>query len=160
TFKFLAFNIAGAVDAFAYPNMTPGQLNDCAGGGIRNVLVAGVSQHVGRLGLPIFKQTTRLITQPQAVAEKGRFAFVLNTSTRQFFGDPSAGSVINAVFSRDGGLTWMTTRVVDSTKADPQHVHPAISMSEAGNRLTISYYVQQPDERLRTDVATLKIKGK
>ena len=160
TFKFLVFNIAGALDAFAYPNVTPGRLNDCNGGGVRNTLVAGADQGGGRFGLPRFKQTTRLITQPQAVAEKGRFAFVLNTSTSHIFGDPSAGSVINVVFSRDGGLTWTATRVVDSTSADSQHVHPAISMSDEGNKLTVSYYVQQADERLRTDVATLQVKGK
>jgi hypothetical protein len=160
TFKFLAFNIAGALDAFAYPNVTPGRLNDCTGGGIRNTLVAGLDQGGGRFGLPRFKQTTRLITQPQAVADEGRFAFVVNTSTSTIFGDPSAGSEIKVVFSRDGGKTWTTTRVAASTGADPQHVHPAISMSEGDHRLTISYYVQQADERLRTDFATLEVHGK
>jgi hypothetical protein len=29
TFRFLAFNAPGAVDAFAYPNVSPGVLNDC-----------------------------------------------------------------------------------------------------------------------------------
>lgn len=158
TFHFLAFNVAGAVDAFAFPNVTPGILNDCKGGGVRNALVAGASQPGGRFGFPMFKQATRLISQPHAVAGRGKFAFVLNSSTSPFFGDPTAGSEINVVFSRDGGATFAPPfPVASSTAADPQHVHPAISLSGEGEKLTVSYYVQQADQRLRTDVATLKI---
>ncbi len=50
TFRFLAFHVPGAVDAFAYPNVTPGALNDCGDGGIRNVLHQGPSAGAGRLG--------------------------------------------------------------------------------------------------------------
>jgi hypothetical protein len=81
SFDFLAFNAPGAVDAFAYPNVTPGMLNDCTGGGIRNTLVAGADQGGGRFGLPRFKQATRLISQPHAAAAHGAFLFVLNGST-------------------------------------------------------------------------------
>ena len=158
TFQLLAFNVAGAVDAFAFPNVTPGILNDCKGGGVRNALVAGLDQGGGRFGLPNFKQATRLISQPHAAAGHGVFVFVLNGSTSPFFGD-TAGSEINAVFSRNGGQTWKTTRVVASSLADPQHVHPAISLSPDAEKLTVSYYVQQLDSRLRTDVATLEIEG-
>jgi hypothetical protein len=160
TFRFLQFNLAGAVDAFAFPNVTPGLLNDCAGGGIRNALVAGPDQGGGRFGLPRFKQATRLISQPHAAAGRGIFVFVLNSSTSPNFGDPTAGSEINAVFSRDGGQHWTTTRVVNSTPADPQHVHPALSLSENARHLVVSYYVQQADSRLRTDVATLGVDGR
>jgi hypothetical protein len=160
TFRFLGFHVTGALDALAFPNVTPGILNDCTGGGIRNVLVAGADQGGGRFGLPRFKQATRLITQPHAAAAKGAFVFVLNSSTSPFFGDPAAGSEINAVFSRDGGTTWSLTRVVPSTTADPQHVHPALSLASDGGKLTVSYYVQQADSRLRTDAATLEIEGR
>jgi hypothetical protein len=44
--------------------------------------------------------------------------------------------------------------VVASTAADPQHVHPAVSLSRDAKKLTVSYYVQQADGRLRTDVRT------
>lgn len=157
TFHPLAFNIAGAPDAFAYPNVTPGLLNDCTGGGIRNALVAGANQGGGRFGLPRYKQATRLITQPHAAASQGAFVFVVNTSTSPFFGDPSAGSEINAIYSNNGGSTWAPrVRVAASTAADPQHVHPALSLSGDGQKLTVSYYVQQSDGRLRTDVANLE----
>ncbi len=160
SFRFLAFNVPGAFDAFAFPNVTPGLLNDCAGGGIRNALVAGTDQGGGRFGLPRFRQATRLISQPHAVAARGAFAFVLNTSTSPFFGDPGAGSEINLVLSRDGGRSWAPTfRVAGSTAADRQHVHPAISMAPDAKKLTVSYYVQQADARLRTDVATLQVNG-
>jgi hypothetical protein len=159
TFRLLAFNAAGAHDATGFPNVTPGVLNDCAGGGIRNALVAGLDQGGGRFGLPRFKQATRLITQPHAAAARGTFAFVVNSSTSPFFGE-GTGSEINAVFTRDGGATWASSRVVASSLADPQHVHPALLLSANGKRLTVSYYVQQLDSRLRTDVATLKIDGR
>jgi hypothetical protein len=158
TFRFLAFNVRGAVDAFAFPNVTPGLINDCRGGGRRNALVAGASQ--GNLrGSPIFKQATRLISQPHAVAARGTFAFVLNSNVSQFFGDDSQGSEINVVVSTNGGRSFTTTRVAASTAADFQHVHPAISLSSDAQKLTVSYYVQQANRQLRTDVATLKIDG-
>jgi len=157
TFRFLAFNIRGAVDPFAFPNVTPGTLNDCLGGGVRNALVAGASQ--GNLrGFPILKQATRLITQPHAVAARGTFAFVVNSNVSPFFGDDSQGSEINLVVSTNGGRSFLpTVRVAASTAADFQHVHPAISLSSDAEKLTVSYYIQQADRRLRTDVATLQI---
>jgi hypothetical protein len=159
TFRFLAFNVPGAVDAFAYPNVTPGQLIDCRSGGIRTALVAGPDQGGSPFGLPVPKQATRLITQPAAAAVKGAFMFVVNTSTSASFGDPSAGSEINAVYSPDGGHGWSTLKVAASTTADPQHVHPALSLSGDGHTANVSYYVQQSDSRLRTDIARLGVSG-
>src|SRR5262249_2952744 len=96
---------------------------------------------------------------PHAAAGRGTFVFVLNSSTSPFFG-AGTGSEIIAVFTRDGEATWGTTRVAASSIGDPQHVHPAIFMSPDSKRVTVSYYVQQVDSRLRTDVATLKFDGK
>jgi hypothetical protein len=157
TFHFLEFNMAGAVDKFAFPNVTPGIVNDCRGGGRRNVLFAGANQGGGRGGLPEYRQTTRLVSQPAAAAGRGAFLFAINSSTSPIFGDPTAGSEIRLVYSPDGGRSWATSKVVGSTSADPQHVHPAVSLSRDGERLDVSYYVQQADQRLRTDVATLTI---
>src|SRR5206468_3234234 len=134
-FRFLPFNVPGALDAFAFPNVTPGIINDCGtGGGFRNALVAGLDQGGGRMGQRRYKQATRLITQPHAAAARGNFVFVVNSSTSPFFG-AGTGSEIKAVFSRDGGVTWTSSRVVSSTPADPQHVHPALVLSADGKRL-------------------------
>ncbi|HET7403092.1 MAG TPA: sialidase family protein [Usitatibacter sp.] len=158
TFRFLAFNIPGAVDAFAYPNVQPGQLIDCTNGGVQNALVAGRDQGGSPLQLPRPKNATRLITQPHAAAVNGAFMFVVNSSTSPIFGDPDAGSEINIVYSPNGGKTWnKPVKIAASTLTDPQHVHPAISASADGRTVNVSYYVQQADERLRTDIAKLKV---
>jgi hypothetical protein len=160
TFHFLAFNIPGAVDAFAFPNVQPGVLNDCTGGGVRNVLFQGADQGGGRFGLPRYKQATRLITQPHAVAANGVFAFVVNSSTSASFGDPNAGSEIRLVVSANGGKSFRDpVTIARSNAADPHHVHPAISVSPFGHQLTVSYYVQQANQRLRTDVAKILLSG-
>jgi len=160
TFRFLAFNVPGAVDAFAFPNVTPGLLNDCKGGGIRNALVQGADQGGGRFGLPNFKQATRLVSQPHAVAARGVFGFVLNSNVSPFFGDNSQGSEIRLVASADGGRTFVPAlRVAAATAADPQHVHPFVALSNGSNKFTVSYYVQQSDGRLRTDVARAQLDG-
>ncbi|MFL5414313.1 MAG: sialidase family protein [Myxococcales bacterium] len=159
TFRFLAFNVPGAVDAFAFPNVTPGRINDCTGGGFRNALVAGNSQGVGRLGTGRFAQATRLITQPVAAAAKGTFLFAVNTSTSPIFGDPAAGSEIRLAVSTDGGATFSVTTVAASTAVDPQHVHPAVSLSQNARDLAVSFFVQQSNQLLRTDVANFQING-
>jgi hypothetical protein len=160
TFHFLAFNIAGAVDKFAFPNVTPGALNDCRGGGIRNALHQGPAT-AGRFGLSQWAQATRLISQPTAAAERGRFVFAINSSTSPFFADASAGSLIRVVLSPDGGASWTAPlTIAPSTVADPQHVHPSLALGQNGNRVWVGYYVQQSDEKLRTDLATLHVDGK
>jgi hypothetical protein len=162
TFRPLAFNVPGAVDPFAYPNVTPGEIIDCNGGGIRLALTSGPDQGNGRFGLRRPRNATRLITQPHAAAVKGAFVFVLNSSTSATSGDPSARSEINAIYSKNGGLTWNAPfRVTRATSSDPQHVFPALSWSADGEKLNVSYYVQQSDRRLRTDIAHLEVdKGK
>jgi len=161
TFRFLAFNVPGAVDAFAYPNVTPGILQDCGtSGGVRLVLHQGANLGGGRFGLPRYRQATRLVTQPAAAAFRGRFLMAFHSSTSQTFSDPNAGSEINVLYSADGGATWAPPlKVARSTTDDPQHVHPAVVLTQNGNRLFVSYYVQQIDERLRTDVARLHVDG-
>ena len=161
TFRFLAFNVPGAVDARAYPNVTPGVLNDCGNGGIRNSLHQGPSAGPGRdIGLPTFRftQATRLITQPTTGAAQGRLLIALNSSTSPFFDDPAAGSEVKLLFSRDGGNSWASPlRVAASTAADPQHVHPALSLTADGSTAFVAYYAQQANEQLRTDMATLSV---
>ena len=163
-FRFLAFNAPGAVDAFAYPNVTPGVLNDCGTGGIRNSLHQGPSVGPGRnIGIPNFRyiQATRLITQPTTAVSRGRLLIALNSSTSPFFDDVRAGSEIKVLFSNDGGNSWAAPlRVAASTAADPNHVHPAISLSQDGSTAYVGYYAQQANEQLRADMATLSIGSK
>jgi hypothetical protein len=161
TFHFLAFNVPGAPDATAYPVVTPGAINDCGGGGFRNVLHQGPSVGAGRIpGTFRYIQTTRLVTQPAAAAFRGRFLIALQSSTSPFFGDPASGSEIKVLYSQDGGTSWAPPlRIAASTGSDPQHVHPAIALDQNGNQAWVTYYVQQADSRLRTDVAKLHIDG-
>lgn len=160
TFHFLAFHIPGAPDAFGYPNVTPGELVDCGSGGFRNVLHQGSDVGGGQFGLARYVHATRLVTQPAAAADRGRFLFAFQTSTSPFFGDPTAGSEINILYSQDGGASWSgPTKVAASTPNDRQHVHPTITLGQNGNSVFIGYYVQQSDTRLRTDVATLHVDG-
>jgi hypothetical protein len=169
TFRFLAFDVPGAVDAFAFPNVTPGLLNDCRGGGIRNALVQGADTGLGRKILdasgnvvfqfPEFAQATRLVSQPSAAAASGGFAFAMNTNGSPFFGDDSQGSSIRVVLSRDGGNTWSTATIAASTAADPQHVHPALSLADNGSSGDVAFYVQQADGKLRVDAASLRFGG-
>lgn len=162
TFGFLAFNQPGAPDAFAFLNVTPGAIADCGAnnGGLRLVLHQGPNLGGGRFGLPRWRNATRLQTQPAAAAARGRLFIALNSSTSPFSGDPSAQSQVIALFSRDGGATWAAPVVVaPPTVAEPQHVHPAVTLSQNGNRLNVAYYTQQVDSKLRTDVATLHVDG-
>jgi hypothetical protein len=160
TFSFRAFNAPGAPDAFAYPNVTPGEFVDCGrnNGGFRNVLHQGPDDGGGRGGLARYRYATRLITQPSAAASEGNLLLAFNSSTSPFFGDPTAGSEINVLYSNDGGASWAQRfQVAPSTAADPQHVHPAIALGAGAEKAFIGYYVQQADTKLRTDFATVRI---
>ncbi len=160
TFSFLKFNVPGAFDAFGYPNVTPGELVDCGStnGGFRNVLHQGTPT-IGQFGLRRFVHATRLVTQPSAGAFRGRFFLAFQTSTSPFFGDPNAGSSITVLYSQDGGQSWASPVSIPATTADPQHVHPSLSVLQNGNELKVGYYVQQADTKLRTDLATVHVDG-
>ncbi len=156
TFHFVQFNVPGAFDANAFPNVTPGALNDCDGGGIRLVLHQGPSLFPGRFGTAGYQQATRLITQPSTAVFGGRVLIALNTSTSSTFGE-GTGSYIRVLYSKNGGRTWADPIVVaPATKKDPQHVHPSLTLSGFA-KAYVGYYTQQSDERLRTDIAKLEI---
>jgi hypothetical protein len=160
TFHFLAFNAPGAVDAFGYPVVTPGEFTDCGAnnGGLRNVLHQGPNLGGGRFGLARYRFATRLITQPATAVFRGRLFIAINASTSPIFGDPSSGSEIRLLASFDGGSHWAPAlTVARSTARDPQHVHPAIALKDEGHGVTVGYYVQQHDTRLRTDVASISV---
>jgi hypothetical protein len=151
SFSFLRFDVPGAPDPFGFPNVTPGIVNDCGTtGGRRLVLHQGPNLGGGRGGLPRYRQATRLITQPSAAAAAGRLFIALNSSTSARLGDPNSRSEIRLLFSPNGGASWAPPRtVVPATDAEPQHVHPAVSIDREGRQFLIGYYAQQSDERLR-----------
>jgi hypothetical protein len=159
TFRFLEFDVPGAPDKVGFPNVTPGTLSDCGTSGrIRPVLSQGADLGGGRLGLPRFRQATRLITQPSAAAANGRLFIAFNSSTSPFFGDPNSRSEIRLLASPDGGRTvFGPFTVAAATDLDPQHVLPAISVDKDGERVSVAYYVQQADGRIRVDLTTGKI---
>jgi hypothetical protein len=156
TFHLLNFNVAGAPDAQTFPNVTPGTLADCgAGGGFRVVLHQGPDLGGGRLGLPRFRNATRLIAQPAMAAVAGRLFIAYNASTSPVFGDPASRSEIRLLFSPNGGRNWLNPlTVAPATDAAPQHVHPAIATDLVGARVSIGYYVQQADGKLRVDAVS------
>jgi len=155
TFTFLAFDVPGAPDKVGFPNVTPGTLSDCGAGGIRPVLSQGADLGEGRLGLPRFRQATRLITQPSAAAANGRLFIAFNSSTSPFFGDPNSRSEIRLLASPDGGRTLFGPfTVAAATDLDPQHVLPGLSVDADGKRVSVGYYVQQADGRIRVDLST------
>jgi hypothetical protein len=156
TFHLLNFNVAGAPDAQTFPVVTPGTLADCGtSGGFRTVLHSGPNLGGGRLGLPVYRNATRLISQPSMAAVAGRLFIAFNASNSPVFGDPNSTSAIKLLFSPNGGGTWLNPlTVAAATAADPQHVHPAISTDLIGARVTIGYYAQQADGKIRTDAVS------
>jgi len=156
TFHLLNFNVAGAPDAQTFPVVTPGTLADCgASGGFRTVLHSGPDLGGGRLGLPRYRNATRLISQPAMAAVAGRLFIAFNASNSPVFGDPTSTSAIKLLFSPNGGGTWLNPlTVAPATAADPQHVHPAISTDLTGLRVTIGYYAQQANGQLRVDAVS------
>ncbi len=155
SFFFATFNVQGAPNPTALPNVTPGTLTDCgSSGGFRTVLHAGQDQGGGRGGLPRFRNATRLITQPNAAIQRGRIQIVYNASTSGTFGDPNSRSEIRLVFSTNGGTTWGGPVVVAAaTSAEPQHVHPTIAVG-ANGQLAVGYYTQLASGQLRVDAVT------
>src|SRR5712692_2687849 len=160
-FHFLKFNVPGAPDVFGFPNVTPGTVADCGrgNGGIRLILHSGANIGGGRFGLPRFVHATRLVTQPSSAAHDGRLFIAINSSTSPVSGDPAAKSEIHMLFSPDGGQSFQVSVVAAATAADPQHVHPALSIDRQGRHVSIGYYVQQANDQLRVDLANGQVTG-
>jgi hypothetical protein len=161
TFRFGTFNQPGVADPTALPNVTPGTLADCGvNGGFRTVLHTGPDLGGGRFGLPVFRDATRLITQPSTAVLGGVVAIAFNASTSPTFGDPASTSEIHLIYSLDGGGTWRGPfTIVPATSTEPQHVHPSISLASSGNNVkaTVGYYTQLASGQLRVDAARVLI---
>jgi hypothetical protein len=160
TFSFLQFNVPGAPETTGFPNVTPGTFEDCGEfGGPRLALHAGAATIGGLFGLPRWVQSTRIVTQPSAAAINGRLFIALNSSTNPIFG-AGTGSAIRVLYSPDGGNTWaQPVSVAGSTSSDPQHIHPALTVDATGTHVSVAYYVQGSDGRLRVDEANGTVSG-
>ena len=152
TFHFLKFNVPGAPEDTAFPNVTPGSQTDCGPfGGVRLTLHQGGSTTGSFFGLPRWVQATRIITQPMAAAANGRLFIVINSSTNPTYG-AGTGSAIRLLYSPDGGITWAPpVTVAPSTASEPQHIHPTISVDSSGSHLRVVYYVQGASGRIGVD---------
>ncbi|HKF18402.1 MAG TPA: sialidase family protein [Candidatus Dormibacteraeota bacterium] len=153
TFHLLNFNVPGAPDPQAFPNITPGTLADCGtSGGFRLVLRSGPNLGGGRLGLPRFRNATRLVSQPSFAATHGRLFIGYNASNSAIFGDPNSTSDIRLLFSPNAGATWSNpVTIAGATATNPQHVHPAISVDPEGERVAVGFYTQLSNGQLRVD---------
>jgi hypothetical protein len=165
TFYPLAFNMAGAPDPFGYPNFWPGTVADCGQqGGSRSVIKQrpdiGGGIYGELYGQPRYVHCTRTIEQPATVAQNGRVIIALNASIGDAATNPAAPSQIVALYSKNGGNSWLPPFVVaPATANDPQHFHPAVALTPDGTTLYIAYYVQQSNEKIRTELASLRITG-
>jgi hypothetical protein len=160
TFHFSNFNVPGAPSPAAFPNVTPGTLADCGtSGGFRLVLHAGSDLGGGRLGLPVFRNATRLVSQPSTVVADGRVFIALNSSTSPNVGDPNSMSQILLLMSPNGGASWQGPfTVARATAARPQHVHPSISVDSEGRQVTVGYFTQLASGQVRFDAATAEVR--
>jgi hypothetical protein len=159
TFHFSNFNVPGAPEPAAFPNVSPGTGTDCGVvGGIRLTLHQGADLGGGRAGFPVFRQATRLITQPSTTVAGGKVFIALNSSTSATIGDPNSMSFIRVLVSPDGGGTWQGPfTVAAATAAQPQHVHPSISTDRSGRQVTVGYYSQLASGQVRFDATTAQV---
>lgn len=161
TFRFSNFNVPGAPNPTAFPNVTPGTATDCGVvGGVRLTLHQGPDLGGGRAGFPVFRQATRLITQPSTVVADGKVFIALNSSTSATIGDPASMSFIRLLVSPDGGGTWQGPfTVAAASAAQPQHVHPSISVDPTGEQVTVGYYTQLASGQVRFDATRAQVES-
>lgn len=159
TFHFSNFNVPGAPSPTAFPNVTPGTATDCGvTGGLRLTLHTGPDLGGGRFGLPVFRNATRLFTQPSTVVQDGKVFIAYHASTSAILTDPNSRSEIRLLFSPDGGNTWQgPVAAARATDAEPQHVHPAISVNENGNKIAVGYYSQLANGQLQVNATTANV---
>jgi len=119
-----------------------------------------VADTVSRLTELLDARGIKLFAVIDQRAEARDAGLQLRETVLVIFGDPTAGSEINLLYSGDGGVTWAPPlKLAAYTTAEPHHANPAMALTQDGNRLLVSYYVQQIDERLRTDIARLRVAG-
>jgi len=167
TFYPLAFNIPGTPNPFVYPKVPAGFRCDQGfifGSSALAVIKQGPDIGGGyfslKYGIPRYVHCTRILEQPAALAQSGRVVIALEASTSSAYGNPASQSEILALYSKDAGATWFPPFVVAAASTnDPQHIIPAVALTPNGNTLYIGYYVQDSNEQVRTELATLHLTG-
>jgi hypothetical protein len=163
TFYPLAFNVPGAPNPFVYPKVAAGILADCGKGGGTRVVVKQGPDIGGGLwtelyGIPRYVHCSRIPGVPAVAAQNGRLVIALDASTSPIYGDPTSQSQIIALYSSNGGESWNPpVTIAPATANDPQHVIPAVALTQDAKTLYVGYYVQHSDEKIRTELATLKV---
>jgi hypothetical protein len=165
TFYPLAFNVPSAPNPLVYPTVPAGIYAD-QGSGSSGLPVIKQGPNIGGgtltelYGWPRYVRCSRVMGQPAFAAQNGRVALVFEASTSTMRGDPASQSQIIALYSKDGGGTWFHPFVLAAaTSNNPQHFMPAAAMTPNASTLYVGYYVQDSNEQVRTELATLQITG-
>jgi hypothetical protein len=162
----LAFNIPGAPNSFVYPKVSAGIFADQGTFGSGKLPVIKQGPDIGgglyseQYGIPRYVHCSRILGEPAAAAQNGRVVITFDASTGAILGARTNQSQIVALYSKDGGATWFPPFIVaPATANDPQHVIPAVALTPNGNTLYVGYYVQDSNEQVRTELATLQLTG-
>src|SRR5262249_59358357 len=100
----------------------------------------------------------RLVSQPSFAATHGRLFIAYNASNSTIVGDPNSTSDIRLLFSPNAGASWSNpVTIAGATAANPQHVHPAISVDPEGEKVAVGFYTQLSNGQLRVDAGTGEI---
>jgi hypothetical protein len=154
TFRFVQFNVPGALVPDGVPIVQSGELIDMGSGGIRLGIHAGPAL-AGRFGLRQFVQVSRLITQPAFAARNGLLWLAWSNSTSPTFGDPAGHSNMLLIRSSNGGATWSGPVQVNPTVAsDVHHVMGALMLDTDPRSVHIAYYTQHADETVDVDLSS------
>lgn len=160
----LSFNIPGAPNQFVYPKVSAGILADegLLGSDALPVIKQGPDIGGGYLSqyddVPRYVHCSRNLCIPTCAAQNGHVVIASDASTGATVGAPTNQSQIIALYSQDGGATWLPPFVVaQATASDPQHIIPSIALTPNGNTAYVGYYVQDSNEQVRTELATLQL---
>jgi hypothetical protein len=159
TFSFVDFNVPGAPLPSLLPIVQSGELIDMGSGGIRLGVHAGPFIP-GRFGLRMFRQVSRLVTQPAFAAREGVLYLAWSNSTSPIFGDPFGHSNILFTRSDTNGGNWTAPAQVNPAVAtDVHHVLPSLDIDASGVGVHVSYYTQHTNETVDVDMANSLDRG-
>jgi hypothetical protein len=108
----------------------------------------------------MFRQVSRLVTQPAFAARDGILYLAWSNSTSPIFGDPNAHSNILFTRSDTNGGSWTEPAQANPAVAtDVHHVLPSLDIDSSGIGVHISYYTQHTNETVDVDMANSLDRG-